>query len=989
MPLVSDGFSARWAIRRRAAMLLLTIAAVPLTATFAAGQSESRQASHADPLAAVFLTPPKSARPDIRWWWPGDAVDDAGLQREIALLDEAGFGGAEIQAFNPGIPDIRPGERTAVTAGYAEPPFFGHVRVAAREAAKRGLRLDYTMGSAWPSGGGKAITPERALMELTMAVTAVSGGAKSPLKVEVPARTKRLGAFNSFDAWTRTPEGQNWRDRFEARGRVISVMAVRGHGPRLAPKPKSPIELSRWSNVERPGSIDAATRIDLTGRLGADGTLDWSPPPGDWQVFVFKQYASNSGVLGASGGGPQLVLDHFDRKGFEAHVARVGDPLFSGDTAGAPGLHATFVDSLELFQDLPWTEEFLTEFKRRRGYDLGPYLPFVVQPGWMEAWGNRYSLPYFEAAGDDSLGARVRADYHQTISDLVRDNFLRPWIAWNHAHGLKAKFQAHGGPIDILQGYGLADIPETEDLHGGADPHFMRLARSAADIYGRPLVSAEALVWKDRPFSVTPDEMRKRVDLLFASGVNAQTIHGHSYPFHAEKWPGWYAFQPTSFGKGFSSMLQEGNPIWPGVPTLTSYIARTNAVLREGRNVVPVALFLEPIGYFEGMDGDRASEVQRFDRLLAGGYDYDRLNPDGLAGSKMDARTLVTSGGHRFHALVLPAVVSLRAETAERIATYAEQGLPVFATGALPARDSGLKDFRERDIRVQMAMARVMKSGGRLLAEAELVAALADANIPPNLRFVGDAAHLVFIERAIGDRRVFFIHNAGGKARDASFITAATGGAERWDALTGERTPLPSRRVEDSLLITLPLAAGASALVVVGPRMSPGRMVAARELDAFELPTSAWKLSVEGRSAGGTPIVREFGNVAPGDWRAIAGLEHFVGRGSYSTEFRLPRGWRGGGRSVQLELAGVHDMATVTVNGQRLAPLISAPWSTELMPFLKTGSNLLEIEIANVPQNALIDVRRAGFKNLDPVPAGFEGPATLRLFSKGVRGAAP
>ena len=51
-----------------------------------------------------FANPPKSARPMVRWWWPGLDVEIEELVREVGELDEAGFYGAEIQAFMIGVP---------------------------------------------------------------------------------------------------------------------------------------------------------------------------------------------------------------------------------------------------------------------------------------------------------------------------------------------------------------------------------------------------------------------------------------------------------------------------------------------------------------------------------------------------------------------------------------------------------------------------------------------------------------------------------------------------------------------------------------------------------------------------------------------------------------------------------------------------------------------------------------------------------------------
>lgn len=495
---------------RAAAIIALMSSAAPLWA--------------APSLEDAFRAPPKDARPRVRWWWPGGAVKDEELARELDIMDRAGFGGAEIQAFNTGINDLTAEEKATVNQ-YATPPFFAHVRAAGQAAAARGLSLDYTFGSAWPSGGGFAIPPEKALTELTMARTEVHGGQGGAIKVAIPARTKRFGALSSLDSRVRDPRAKGWVERFEARQRLVAVIAMKGSAPALAESgAKSPFQLYPWSDVKVPGSLDPSTAIDLTTRLKDDGTLDWTPPPGTWQVLVFKQYASNMGVGGAAGEGPQLTLDHMDPSAFQAHAARVGDPLGNQPV----GVRSTFVDSLELMQDIPWSQDFLKAFKQRRGYDLTPYLPFVLQPGWMQAWGEHWSPPYFNAANRDTA-ERVRSDFRETVSDLMFTGFIEPFVAWNHAHGLKAKFQAHGGAIDVIRGYGVADIPETEDLVDGGNPYFMRLARSGADLYGRQIVSAESMVWKDRPYDVTPDEIRRRADLILASGVNSLNIHGFNY----------------------------------------------------------------------------------------------------------------------------------------------------------------------------------------------------------------------------------------------------------------------------------------------------------------------------------------------------------------------------------------------------------------------------------------------------------------------------
>src|ERR1700735_1880137 len=82
-----------------------------------------------------FQSPPKKYRPLVRWWWPGNDVTDEELRREIGVLDDAGFAGAEIQAFVKGFftKDLPEAQAQRVN-GFATPSFFRHVGVAAGEA---------------------------------------------------------------------------------------------------------------------------------------------------------------------------------------------------------------------------------------------------------------------------------------------------------------------------------------------------------------------------------------------------------------------------------------------------------------------------------------------------------------------------------------------------------------------------------------------------------------------------------------------------------------------------------------------------------------------------------------------------------------------------------------------------------------------------------------------------------------------------------------
>lgn len=924
-------------------------------------------------LEQSFVNPPMAARPHVRWWWPGNAVDDAELKREIALFRVAGFAGAEIQSFNTGVPDLSPAETAAIDT-YASPSFFEHVRTAVEEARAQGLTIDYTLGSSWPSGGGLAITPELASTELVVAVTQVEGPTTDAIRVNLPKQTRRLAGALGLSLGL-DGEVKDWPARIKARSKLIAVIAIKGTGPSL--KPRNPVStMYGWQAAAKPGRVDPATTIDLTDRLRDDGTLDWSPPPGPWQIVAFRQFVSDTSVGGAANIGPQLVLDHMNPAAFAAHVKRVADPLLLPDGRMMPGIRSAFVDSLELFQDIPWTDGLLEKFEARRGYSLKPYLPFIVQPGWKESWGGvGESTPYFDTGG--TLGDRVRADYRQTVSELMYEGFTKPFATWSHAHDVKMKFQAAGGPHDIIKAYGAADIPEVESLGANA-PLSMRLGRSAADIYGHPIVSSESLGFSGRPYSPTLDEMRQLADVNFAGGVNSLMYHGYSYRLPNRKWPGWHAFQPSDFGIGFGNMINEGNPLWVGVPALNAYVARTQAVLQQGRPVVPIAYFLDDTGSdipsAHDESGDPLAEA-----LIAGGYDFDRMNPDGLNSARVQGGELVTRGGTRYGALVLPPLHGMSAEVAEKIAQFAKAGLLVLFTDSAPDRDLTLVNESARDGRVKAAVSASLTAKARVVPAGQLVDALRGQQVRSNLTFSGkQVAGLVFVQRQVGTRTVTFLYNSSPEPRDASILLPGKGGVSRWQAMNGTRETMSSSRERGGVAVPLQLGARDSALLVQDPATAVGMQPSARVVETELLPTSGWSLRMKGHGAQAVAVDRELKDAMLGDW-SHAGLADFSGEGTYRRSFTARPNWLAKGNRLFLDLGQVHDMAIVSLNGRTLPPSIAAPFRVDLTSALRAGKNDLTIAVYNSPNNAMIDPKRAGFKALTPVPAGLAGPVRLEV----------
>jgi hypothetical protein len=405
-----------------------------------------------DPLLQTFLNPPKSARPMLRWWWPGGAVDDRTLEQQVALFDAAGFGGLEIQPFDIGLSHLTPEQRRKVD-DFATPAFFLHVAAAARAAAAHGLFVDYTFGSGWPLGGGEAITPELSGLELTLSQHAVQGPGplSGPVRLpdQPPGASMMRGLLHHLGTQHQDPTPPDWRQRLTERTQIVAVIAAKGSAAQTAPYPAgmfaAPQHLGR---VIQPGRLEPQPPLVLTDHLRPDGTLDWSAPPGTWQLFVLRRFVSDQFVVGGVGAVPQQVLDHFNQAAFAAHAQRVGDralPFLSAYIG--KGWRAIFADSPELPVNAYWSEDFLEQFRRRRGYDLTPYLPLIFEPHWMNPYQPLDDGQPLYTMGEP--GARIVADYRLTVSELMQENYFTPLAQWASRHGLLSRVQAHGSPTEL------------------------------------------------------------------------------------------------------------------------------------------------------------------------------------------------------------------------------------------------------------------------------------------------------------------------------------------------------------------------------------------------------------------------------------------------------------------------------------------------------------------------------------------------------------
>jgi hypothetical protein len=92
------------------------------------------------------------------------------------------------------------------------------------------------------------------------------------------------------------------------------------------------------------------------------------------------------------------------------------------------------------------------------------------------------------------------------------------------------------------------------------------------------------------------------------------------------------------------------------------------------------------------------------------------------------------------------------------------------------------------------------------------------------------------------------------------------------------------------------------------------------------------------------------------DWTrsSVEGVRFYSGTALYSNTFILPDSTADSGKPVWLDLGEVREIAVVRINGSVADTLWKRPYAVEVSNLVKSGDNLLEVEVTNLWHNRLV-----------------------------------
>jgi len=843
-----------------------------------------------------------TAQPWTRWWWMGSAVDEKGLDKQLTTLSKAGFGGVEIVP----IYGAKGFENNYIN--YLSPEWMKMLKFTTDKAKSLNMGVDMAVGTGWPIGG--------------------------PQVNEEDAATKMIVQTYEIQPNEKFSEKIVLKDEKQKNLKTIKLDIITAYN-------------------------EKSEAVVLTDKVNADGTLNWMPSAGKWTIYAVFAGKTLQKVKRAAPGGDGYTLDHFSPNATKDYL-KTFDKAFGNSNYG---IRSFFNDSYEVY-GADWTANFKEEFKKRRGYDLAPYIKYLVEDN------------------ESEMAGRIKSDYRETMSELILHNFTENFTNWAHSKNSKNTNQAHGSPGNLLDLYAAVDIPESEtfgstkfDIQGlkrnledintkeVPDINMLKFASSAANIIGKPLISNESFTWLTEHFKTSWSQVKPEAEQIFLSGINHIFYHGTTYTPADVQFPGWLFYASTNF-------VPE-NSLWPNIKGLNSYIERTQSVLQSGKSDNEILMYWPVYDQWSNPKGkDMAFKIHNIEKWLhptafyenleklgKSGYSLDMISDKLIAEAQLENHEIkVSKSGGSYKVLIIPQLTYLPESTLKNILNLARNGVSVVFQSQ-PKDVPGNVEVEKRRNELQSLWRQIpfqqngnIKSAtfgkGKIVLSSDVEKALEFLKIErEKLTDTG----LKFVRRQFDDGKYYYIVNHTSKEINQNIPLNFTG--REAVLMNPENGEFGTAEMHNNS-VKVQLKSGESLIIKISKNKDSSlpRWKYIEKTDEPFVLNQLWNLTF---TEGGPelPKSRLLTKLQPWtNFTEDAQTQSFSGTGVYTTAFRLKKNKAD---DFVLKFDKLYESANVIVNGQYAGIVWSLPFEINIGKYLKKGKNTIQIEVSNLMANRI------------------------------------
>jgi hypothetical protein len=871
-------------------------------------------------LYSLFKNPSSIYRPFVRWWWNGDKIEKTELARELRLLKEAGIGGVEI---NPIQFPARTNDMGKASVQWLSKEWIELLSFTFDEARSLDMTCDLIVGSGWPFGAEWLEGEERSQV-MVIGAKKIEG----PLAYEVSL----FDLLKEADPAISAPYS----------GRIPEIISVQ-----LVPSPMNGLE----------------EIVDLSSQI-ATGTIKCFIPKGNHTLYALVKINGFMEVINGAPGASGPVLNHYNEDAVKKYLRRMSDTIQAQAGPLSGKIRALFTDSLEL-EGANWCKDMANEFQQRRGYDLLPWLPFILfKSGGM---GNTFDYNYgvaFSAALSEKI-QRIRYDFDLTKTELLQERFLASFTAWCRENKVLSRAQAYGRGYFLLEGsftidlpecetwikYGIGtDMSETDYRIGRAYSMINKYVSSAAHLKGKRHISCEELTNTDMVFNETLEILKIAGDQSIISGVTHPVFHGFNYSPLEAAFPGWIRY---------GCYFNERNNWWPHFKLFTDYKARLSALLQQGDMYADIAV-MSPTADMWSIYG---AQNEPFPGLMHPAYQtliWESMHQNGNGCDYVSEQVVKEAearegylqyGSRKYHSIFLIEVESIEPSTAKKLLNFIETGGRVFCIEKIPFKSPGLKNHEQNDAVVMDIVSKMKNYPDRFISLKRPLNGFnnwyktiqQDYKLTPYVKINQPNVFVTQVRYQTKDAEILFFVNSNSQERytiNIEPVAAITSGKQAWlwDPETGERS-----RLETGGSFTLDLGPADSRLIIFDKNKKGN---AVKTIPVNTIP-AALHWSVEGKHVDGS--VKSFETDELKDLKAMPEWVSFSGELTYRTNFKV----NNNSKFNYLNIGRVFGVSLLSVNGKPAGTKWYGQRIYSIGELLRDGDNIIEIKVLTTMGNYL------------------------------------
>jgi hypothetical protein len=610
-------------------------------------------------------------------------------------------------------------------------------------------------------------------------------------------------------------------------------------------------------------SLDPHTIIDLTDQKDSA----WLVPEGLWNIMHFSECLDTG-----------IQIDYLNKAAVRTFIDLTHEEYYRrfGRHFGRtiPGIFFDEIYANLDGTDLVWSKDFLKEFQQKKGYDLKPYLPYLVYH-----------------AGPDT--PRIRCDYFDTVTSLYTEAWFHHIASWCQDH----KIWLTGHTLETIRDYqnqgnyfktwNPVRIPGTDNEdYRYTFPRRVRWYKakqlsSLVHTRGKQRAMVEAL--GGGGWVVSPHEYKIGLALLGVYGLNMFVPHLFHYsderPECMDDWPPSWFFQ---------------NPYWKYFRKLADFGRRISFMGSLGKHVCDVGILYpitslwaggmnrkEDVGTLGGGETGDLLEIQYNsiqEILLYSVIDYDIIDPEAVTSSEVEGNRLHIAD-EDYAVLILPPITTIRRSVAEQIKAFFDEGGVIIALNQLPmhSMEQGENDghildifnhvfnFDPRSLRIgyletdtgfsQDYVVHTNAKGGKAYFAKAVrnIPAILHQCVKPDIEILSGNRHgLRVLHRSTAAGEVYFLVNEQKQPNALSLAIRASGIPELWDPETGAIKTLTNyAHVDGRLMIPLTLRPWDARYLVCHPAEDNGPAImishsnllgtSVADYDAHKIVVEGWR----------------------------------------------------------------------------------------------------------------------------------------------------